>query len=88
MDCRLLAPESGSKGADLWLRLVRFFDRPYPECSRVSCLADVCCHSCLHCAASGLAAAAEGGWCRLRRLPVHAELARVAWCHHWTARPP
>ncbi|QNI80729.1 hypothetical protein SynRS9909_02761 [Synechococcus sp. RS9909] len=51
-------------------------------------MADVCCHSCLHCAASGLAAAAEGGWCRLRRLPVHAELARVAWCHHWTARPP
>ncbi|EAQ70401.1 hypothetical protein RS9917_06180 [Synechococcus sp. RS9917] len=19
---------------------------------------------------------------------MHAELARVAWCHHWTARPP
>ena len=28
------------------------------------------------------------GWCRLRRLPVHGELARVAWCFHWTARPP
>ncbi|TCD59005.1 hypothetical protein CWE17_03855 [Synechococcus sp. BS56D] len=50
-------------------------------------LADVCCHTCLHCTA-GASAAADGGWCRLRRLPVHADLARVAWCHHWTARPP
>ncbi|CAK24882.1 hypothetical protein [Synechococcus sp. CS-197] len=30
----------------------------------------------------------QGGWCRLRHLPVHAELARLVWCHHWTAQQP
>jgi len=28
------------------------------------------------------------GWCRLRKLPIHPELAGELWCHHWTARPP
>jgi hypothetical protein len=28
------------------------------------------------------------GWCALRRLPIHPELAGDLWCHHWTARPP
>jgi len=28
------------------------------------------------------------GWCQLRRLPIHPELAAELWCHHWTARPP
>ncbi|MFO7629714.1 MAG: hypothetical protein R6W06_09430 [Prochlorococcaceae cyanobacterium] len=28
------------------------------------------------------------GWCHLRQLPIHAELAAELWCHHWTARPP
>ncbi len=28
------------------------------------------------------------GWCRLRQLPIHPELASQLWCHHWTARPP
>jgi hypothetical protein len=27
------------------------------------------------------------GWCRLRELPIHAELVADLWCHHWTARP-
>jgi hypothetical protein len=31
---------------------------------------------------------AEPGWCQLRRLPIHPELAAELWCHHWTARPP
>ncbi|UPH89418.1 MULTISPECIES: hypothetical protein [Synechococcaceae] len=30
----------------------------------------------------------ELGWCRLRKLPIHPELAGELWCHHWTARPP
>ena len=29
-----------------------------------------------------------GGWCRLRRLQVHPELARALFCHHWTPRSP
>jgi hypothetical protein len=28
------------------------------------------------------------GWCQLRQLPIHPELAADLWCHHWTARPP
>jgi hypothetical protein len=28
------------------------------------------------------------GWCQLRKLPIHGELASDLWCHHWTARPP
>jgi len=28
------------------------------------------------------------GWCQLRQLQIHPELAADLWCHHWTARPP
>ena len=28
------------------------------------------------------------GWCQLRQLPIHPDLAADLWCHHWTARPP
>jgi hypothetical protein len=28
------------------------------------------------------------GWCQLRQLQIHPELAAELWCHHWTARPP
>jgi hypothetical protein len=28
------------------------------------------------------------GWCQLRRLAIHPELAADLWCTHWTARPP
>ena len=28
------------------------------------------------------------GWCQLRQLQIHPELATELWCHHWTARPP
>ena len=44
-----------------------------------------CCRSCRHCAPP---VGAEPGWCQLRRLPIHPELATELWCHHWTARPP
>ena len=44
-----------------------------------------CCRSCRHCTPpSGV----EMGWCQLRHLPIHGELASELWCHHWTARPP
>jgi hypothetical protein len=43
------------------------------------------CRSCRHCIPP---AGAELGWCQLRQLPIHPELAAELWCHHWTARPP
>ena len=43
------------------------------------------CQSCVHCTPP---AATGSGWCRLRRLSVHAELANQVFCHHWTCRPP
>ena len=43
------------------------------------------CQSCVHCTPP---AAKGSGWCRLRRLSVHAELANQVFCHHWTCRPP
>lgn len=43
------------------------------------------CRSCRHCTPpSGV----ELGWCQLRQLAIHPELAAELWCHHWTARPP
>lgn len=44
-----------------------------------------CCRSCRHCLApngTGL------GWCQLRQLAIHPELAGELSCHHWTARQP
>jgi len=44
-----------------------------------------CCRSCRHCTPpSGV----QMGWCQLRKLPIHPELAGELWCHHWTGRPP
>ena len=43
------------------------------------------CRSCRHCTPpSGV----DMGWCQLRQIPIHPELASELWCHHWTARPP
>ncbi len=25
------------------------------------------------------------GWCQLRRLAIHPDLASELWCHHWSA---
>jgi hypothetical protein len=25
------------------------------------------------------------GWCQLRRLAIHPDLASEVWCHHWMA---
>jgi hypothetical protein len=44
-----------------------------------------CCRSCRHCAPP---TGVEMGWCQLRKLPIHPELASDLWCQHWMARPP
>ncbi|MFM7732411.1 MAG: hypothetical protein ACKO6F_02890 [Cyanobium sp.] len=44
-----------------------------------------CCRSCRHCTPPN---GTQLGWCQLRKLPIHGELASELWCHHWTARPP
>ena len=43
------------------------------------------CCSCRHCTPPRVA---EMGWCQLRQLAIHPELATELWCPHWTARPP
>lgn len=43
------------------------------------------CRGCRHCVPPSNGGQ---GWCRLRQLPIHAELAGELWCHHWTARAP
>jgi hypothetical protein len=44
-----------------------------------------CCRSCRHCTPPS---GEQLGWCHLRQLAIHADLAVDLWCHHWTARPP
>ncbi|MBM5799911.1 MAG: hypothetical protein FJ077_03520 [Cyanobacteria bacterium K_DeepCast_35m_m2_023] len=44
-----------------------------------------CCRSCRHCSPPS---GSDFGWCQLRQLPIHPELAADLWCYHWTARPP
>lgn len=43
------------------------------------------CRSCRHCTPP---CGVDFGWCQLRQLPIHPDLACDLWCHHWTARPP
>ncbi|MFM7313939.1 MAG: hypothetical protein ACKO0M_12360 [Cyanobium sp.] len=44
-----------------------------------------CCRSCRHCLPPN---GGELGWCQLRQLSIHPELAADLWCHHWMARLP
>ena len=44
-----------------------------------------CCRSCRHCLPPS---GAQLGWCQLRQLSIHPELAGDLWCHHWMARLP
>ncbi|MCT0200035.1 hypothetical protein KQ313_10130 [Synechococcus sp. CS-1325] len=39
------------------------------------------CRSCSHCLPP---AGSEAGWCKLRRLAIHAEWSGELSCHHWT----
>ena len=74
--------ETGDSGADI----VHFLNRPYPErpFRVVPVSMRLCCRTCQHCSGGG----AVAGWCRLRRLEVHAEVADLVVCHHWTPRSP
>ena len=44
-----------------------------------------CCRTGEHCLSSQGAA---GGWCRLRKIKVHPDIAPFAVCHHWTKKAP
>ena len=43
------------------------------------------CRGCRHCSPP---VDGKPGWCQLRQLAIHPDLAAELWCHHWTARPP
>ena len=51
---------------------------------RVPLAARLSCRSCQYCSGAGTVQ----GWCRLRRLEVHADVADLVVCHHWTPRSP
>ena len=67
----------------LWsaLRIVLSLSARFGRCD----VTQSSCQSCVHCTPP---AATGSGWCRLRRLSVHAELANQVFCRHWTSRPP
>ena len=44
-----------------------------------------CCSTCRHC---GPGQIPGEGWCRLRELTVTRDLAKYAFCHHWTQKAP
>jgi hypothetical protein len=43
------------------------------------------CRSCRHCSSGR---GRQPGWCRLRQLAIHPDLAGDVSCHHWTPRSP
>ncbi len=43
------------------------------------------CKTCEHC---GEGQFEDGGWCRMRQITVHHELAQFALCHHWMEQAP
>ena len=43
------------------------------------------CRGCRHCTPP---VDGQPGWCQLRQLAIHPDLASELWCHHWTARLP
>ncbi len=44
-----------------------------------------CCKNCKHCVAPQVN---TSGWCLLRKIQVHPEMAQFAFCHHWSSREP
>ena len=44
-----------------------------------------CCKNCKHCIPGR---ASVHGWCSLRKIKVHPELAQVLFCHHWIQTEP
>ncbi len=43
------------------------------------------CRVCKHCV---LGKSTSYGWCRLRKIKVHPEIAPFVLCHHWTKKEP
>ena len=52
--------------------------------SRKTLASRLCCRTCQHCSDRQTGS----GWCLLRHLDVHCEVADLVVCHHWTARAP
>ncbi len=44
-----------------------------------------CCKNCKHCISGR---SASYGWCLLRKIKVHPDIAQFAFCHHWVKRAP
>ncbi len=44
-----------------------------------------CCKNCKHCIPGK---SSSHGWCALRNIKVHPDIAQFAFCHHWTQREP
>ena len=44
-----------------------------------------CCRTCNHCQ---LSQSQSFGWCRLRDIKVHQDIASFAFCYHWTKKSP
>ena len=44
-----------------------------------------CCKNCNHCI---LGRSSDHGWCLLRRIKVHPDIAQFVFCHHWIKREP
>ena len=44
-----------------------------------------CCKNCNHC---NWPNTSSYGWCRLRKIKVHSEIAQFAFCHHWSSKEP
>ena len=44
-----------------------------------------CCKNCKHCVTGRSSA---HGWCSLRKIKLHSEIAQFVYCHHWMQREP
>ena len=45
-----------------------------------------CCKTCKHCICGQTSS--SYGWCLLRKIKVHPEIAQLAFCHHWSTKEP
>ena len=44
-----------------------------------------CCKTCKHCISKQTA---SYGWCQLRKIKVHPDIAQYIFCHHWSQQEP
>ncbi|ABX09749.1 hypothetical protein [Prochlorococcus marinus] len=45
-----------------------------------------CCQTCKHCICGQNSS--SYGWCLLRKIKVHPDIAQLAFCHHWSTKEP